>query len=809
MFAKTVLVVGMTMAGMANATPISTTWTGAVDSDWGKADNWDSGLPAPSGGAYINDDYLAVNQPTLSTTTQSLTGTVVDDSGTLIIASVGILNSTTVFISNSGMVNNAGLINGKVEITNNSKLITSGDITGSIFVGDNSRLELSGNAKVGHLSSGGAVQLGSNTLTVDPPSLTGGTFSGVISGTGGLIKSGGGTQVLTGANTYTGTTTLEAGGLTLSGGSAIANTGAVVVNGGVLALTHSETIGALSGIGGTVELGSNSLTMQANSGSTAYAGVISGTGDISKTGASTLALSGINTYSGATLVNGGLLTVNGSIANSAVTISSSGRLGGTGTVGSTTINGGVFAPGNSIGTQTVNGNLTLSGTSTYEVETDPAGAGSDLIQVNGVANLGGQVRHVGESGTYLPFSTYTILSATGGFAGSSFAGVTSDFAFLTPSLTYDLNNVYLGLQRNDTAVVDLAQSRNQLATAGALDSLPAGSALQNAFLGLTTNAVPGALNALSGELYASAAGAVLQNSQAFSNNLLQRSGRLLDESQRSALPLWIETQGATRRNDGDSNSAETIQRGGSVSLGGELAMPNDWILGGAFRYGDHRLSVDDRNSDADIDSYSIGLYGRWAQPFAGGSVRMTLGGVYGLHNIDAERDIYTSGLRQSLRSNYDVTSHQVFAELGYVMDMGADLKLEPYANLSWTQTNSDSFTEKGGSAALQAQSQSSEKTTSTLGLRSQLSLNNDQVQLDAGLGWQHHYGEVIPDTDLSFAGSSIYTVESAALGRDTALLDLGASYRIAPAITLRAGYSGQFGDNTSSNGANLTLKWDF
>lgn len=325
---------------------------------------------------------------------------------------------------------------------------------------------------------------------------------------------------------------------------------------------------------------------------------------------------------------------------------------------------------------------------------------------------------------------------------------------------------------------------------------------------MKTSEVSAVLNSLSGELYASTAGAVLQNSQAFSHSLLQRSGRLLDESQRSALPLWIETQGATRRNDGDSNSAEATQRGGSVAIGGELAMPNDWILGSAFRYGDHRLSVDDRNAHADIDSYSVGLYGRWAEPLTGGSLRMTLGGIYGWHSIDAERDIYATGLQQSLNSDYNATSRQLFAELGYAMDMGAGIQLEPYAALSWTQVASDSFTEKGGNAALHGDSQNNDMTTSTLGLRSQLPLSNGRFNLDAGLAWQHNYSDVNPDAELNFVGSSNFTVEGASMGRDTALLDLGASYRIAPAITVRAGYSGQFGNNVSSNGGNLTLSWE-
>ena len=166
-------------------------------------------------------------------------------------------------------------------------------------------------------------------------------------------------------------------------------------------------------------------------------------------------------------------------------------------------------------------------------------------------------------------------------------------------------------------------------------------------------------------------------------------------------------------------------------------------------------------------------------------------------------------MRQSLSADYDATSQQVFAELGYAMNMGADIQVEPYVSLSWTQASSDSFTEKGGDAALHSDSQSEEMTASTLGLRSQVLLNNGQLQLDAGLAWQHIYSDVNPEADLNFVGSSSFTVEGAGINRDTALIDLGASYRIAPAVTVRAGYSGQFGDNISSNGGSLTLNWDF
>ncbi|WP_163434508.1 hypothetical protein, partial [Escherichia coli] len=80
------------------------------------------------------------------------------------------------------------------------------------------------------------------------------------------------------------------------------------------------------------------------------------------------------TYTGPTTVSGGTLSVNGSIASSSLLSVNGGTIGGTGTLPTTQITGGTLAPGNSIGTITVQGNLALSTASTYLVEVALANA---------------------------------------------------------------------------------------------------------------------------------------------------------------------------------------------------------------------------------------------------------------------------------------------------------------------------------------------------------------------------------------------------------------------------------------------------
>ncbi len=110
-------------------------------------------------------------------------------------------------------------------------------------------------------------------------------------------------------------------------------------------------------------------------------------------------------------VLGGTLSVNG-VINGLVTVNAGGTLGGTGTIDNVFVNGGVLAPGNSIGTLNVAGSLTFTAASSYMVEI--SGASSDLTRVTGVATLGGATVVVVPTGTVA--KQYTILNATGGVA---------------------------------------------------------------------------------------------------------------------------------------------------------------------------------------------------------------------------------------------------------------------------------------------------------------------------------------------------------------------------------------------------------
>jgi autotransporter-associated beta strand protein len=246
---------------------------------------------------------------------------------------------------------------------------------------------------IDRLSGTGSVTLGGGTLTVGANNGTS-TFSGVISESGNLVKSGGGTLVLSGSNTYGGTTRVKAiGTLQLSASERLPNTTDVTVDSGAFfdLNNKSETIDGLSG-GGTVKLGSGTLTVGANNGASTFFGTITGSGKLVKNGSGTVVLSGDNTYTGTSTVNTGTLQVDGSIKSTgALTIKSGATLSGTGSVtGVNVLAGGTVSPGPTRKTLET-GNVSFAAGATFAVELNGTSPGTshDQLKVAGTVNLGG------------------------------------------------------------------------------------------------------------------------------------------------------------------------------------------------------------------------------------------------------------------------------------------------------------------------------------------------------------------------------------------------------------------------------------
>ncbi|HQR41756.1 MAG TPA: autotransporter-associated beta strand repeat-containing protein, partial [Gemmatales bacterium] len=199
--------------------------------------------------------------------------------------------------------------------------------------------------------------------------------------------------------------------LTLNGGG---GPGADVINDSGVAQTISLNLG-LNGAR-TIQTSTNgNLTM---------AGQLTGTGSLTKTGAAILTLNGNASYSGTTTVNAGTLAVNSTLSSSsAMTVNSTAILRGIGVIASpVNINaGGTLAPGNSIGTLSINNSVTFSATSTFAVELNGGTtAGTDYDQLfigsTGSLTLNNAVLSVVLS--FAPTGTERIYLTNNDFAGA-------------------------------------------------------------------------------------------------------------------------------------------------------------------------------------------------------------------------------------------------------------------------------------------------------------------------------------------------------------------------------------------------------
>ena len=188
-------------------------------------------------------------------------------------------------------------------------ILSFGGLTSATFGG------LTGPGSLGltNSASGGvALSVGNNNQST--------TYSGVLTGGGGLTKIGTGVLTLGGADTYAGNTVISAGTLVLGNSLALQQSTVDTSGGGVLsfgALT-SATFGGLTGPGSLSLTNSASggvaLSVGNNNRSTTYSGVLAGGGGLTKIGTGVLLLSGTDTYSGSTTVTGGTLQLGNSAA---------------------------------------------------------------------------------------------------------------------------------------------------------------------------------------------------------------------------------------------------------------------------------------------------------------------------------------------------------------------------------------------------------------------------------------------------------------------------------------------------------------
>jgi fibronectin-binding autotransporter adhesin len=243
-----------------------------------------------------------------------------------------------------------------------------------------------------------------------------------------------------------------------SGGTARAQ----ILGNGLLQIdTHNPpgmTIGSLEGAG-HVMVGPNTLTVGSNGLSTAFSGVIEGTGSLTKIGAGVLTLSGPNRYTGHTTVTEGTLLVDGSGSGTGtgIVLVTGGTLGGSGNIaglvkiGTSSGAAAFLSPGDTaIGTLSIRRQLTIRPGATYQCELSAATSTADQVIAKGVRiNPGALFSFVAlDSGTLAPGTAFKVIeNRSGSNIHGTFSNLADGSTFTAGGNTFAVN--YEGGNGND------------------------------------------------------------------------------------------------------------------------------------------------------------------------------------------------------------------------------------------------------------------------------------------------------------------------------------------------------------------------
>ena len=290
-----------------------------------------------------------------------------------------------------------------------------------------------------------------------------------------------------------------------------------------------------------------------------------------------------------------------------------------------------------------------------------AGGQSNSLGVGGTATLrGGTVQLVPAPGNYGRSPTYTIINASGGVNGT-FAGASS-FVFLTPTLSYDPNNVFLTVSQSFASG---GQTTNQRAVGSALDQASASASGDfNTVIGtlavLGPTQGPLALNAVSGQPYADfgtmnvQAGTLFMNAvgqqmamtrgSATGGGLRQALARACEfESCDSQSPwsAWASALGGFGSVAGDGNSSTLTYSFGGAAAGIDYRLDPRFVVGFGAGYAAGNQWVDSFMGRGWTESVSAIVYGSFTQQR---SYVDALAG-YAYSNNQLQRQIIIPGLQ--------------------------------------------------------------------------------------------------------------------------------------------------------------------
>jgi uncharacterized protein with beta-barrel porin domain len=635
------------------------------------------------------------------------------------------------------------------------------------------------------LIEGGAQGLRLTGVTAGaPPQLTvENAATGVIranAGGGTGIEVSGGALDLTNAGTIAG----GAGGLAVrSGGGAdrvVLRTGSALQGGVDLGagddlLVHEA--GATLAGGLDFGLGDDRLELVATTGQTgilSFGSAMAGLETVTTTGAGGWQFTGADTLATDPMVTAtfasGSTRLTANLRNLRTTVASGARLDGTGGSGALT-NNGTFAPGTSIGTFRVAGDLTLNAPGTLEVEIASNNT-SDLVQVSGATQLGGTlaVQALGAQTAFSTANTYLVLHSDGGIAGA-FANITDTLPDLDVS----------------AQIVD------------------AGRGLQLGLVAGTTPVATSDKTVIPNALQGAVAGA-----RSFGLTMA-------DHGLTAGEPAFWFTGLVTRETLPTVAGSKTSFRTGGFALGTgrrlTLGDGGDLVLG--LSLGRTDVDVTSGPSSAGVQGWHVGAYAQYDR----GPLRLQGALSHGVLDYDLSREIAIAGAapvtaRGQTKGQASSLSFGLSYDIAPALGL-ADTRLAPLLRVEHATGRMGGYTETGAGLLNLAVNPARYRQTwvgvglqvsSRIVARSGMVFRPDlELRIDRAVGARN---ATVTSSIAQVAGADFIT-DGTANARTRATLRAGVSFDLGRGATARVEYNGTFARKAANHGASATLSIRF
>lgn len=266
--------------------------------------------------------------------------------------------------------------------------------------------------------------------------------------------------------------------------------------------------------------------------------------------------------------------------------------------------------------------------------------------------------------------------------------------------------------------------------------------------------------------------------------------------------IWGTGLGSWGKIDGTEGAADTDTRTTGLLIGADGMISEQWRAGlfGGYSYSSFDTGANEQRSK----NYHVGAYAdsHW------GNASFRAGINYTHHDTDTSRVVSTLG--EAIGGNYNGNTLSAFGEVAYRFDL-EKTAFEPFAAVSHTYNKTSSFNETGGLAALAVDGDTMNTTATTIGIRTatNFELNETAVVARGTLGWVHAFGDVAPISTARFATGEAFSVSGTPVDRNAALIKLGLDFALSQNATLGLGFNGQIGSKAYDHAFNAGLKVRF